>query len=201
MSSKYFGKLETDKCALLICDMQEKFAKSIQYFDDISTNISRMVEGAKVLDVPIIVTEQYPQGLGNTVSSIGIYAHGIKPFSKTSFSMATPDVLQHMKEKCPNVNTILLTGVETHVCVINTAIDLLELGFHVHVIVDCCSSRVAKDRIFAMDRFRQMGAYLNTTESVLLSLVKDKNHPQFKAVQALIKEVGPDTGLTQLSKL
>eukprot|EP00088_Acartia_fossae_P033715 TRINITY_DN3454_c0_g1_i11.p1 TRINITY_DN3454_c0_g1~~TRINITY_DN3454_c0_g1_i11.p1 ORF type:complete len:165 (-),score=18.97 TRINITY_DN3454_c0_g1_i11:642-1136(-) len=157
--------------------------------------------GAKLLEIPLVVTEQYPQGLGNTVSSIGIYSHGIEPFVKTSFSMVTPEVSKHLKEKLPNVSTILLTGVETHVCVINTAIDLLELGYNVHVIVDCSSSRVLKDRIFAMDRFRQMGAYLNTTESVLLSLVKDKNHPQFKPIQKLIMEPGPDTGLTQMAKL
>eukprot|EP00088_Acartia_fossae_P033713 TRINITY_DN3454_c0_g1_i1.p1 TRINITY_DN3454_c0_g1~~TRINITY_DN3454_c0_g1_i1.p1 ORF type:complete len:213 (-),score=37.93 TRINITY_DN3454_c0_g1_i1:642-1244(-) len=199
--AKYYGKLEVGKCALFVCDMQEKFAKSIQYFDEIAVNISRMVEGAKLLEIPLVVTEQYPQGLGNTVSSIGIYSHGIEPFVKTSFSMVTPEVSKHLKEKLPNVSTILLTGVETHVCVINTAIDLLELGYNVHVIVDCSSSRVLKDRIFAMDRFRQMGAYLNTTESVLLSLVKDKNHPQFKPIQKLIMEPGPDTGLTQMAKL
>jgi len=159
------------------------------------------VEGSKLLNIPIILTEQYPEGLGHTVESIG--TEGLpKAYSKTSFSMAIPEVLEDLK-KNPNVSTILLTGLETHVCVINTAIDLFEAGYHVHVLVDCCSSRTEKDRHFAFDRLRMMGAYLNTAESVLLSLIKDKQHPQFKAIQKLIREPGPDAGLcpAKLAKL
>lgn len=193
-SSKYYGRLKTEECALLVCDMQEKFAGSIQHFDEISVNINRMVAGAKLLNIPIFITEQYPQGLGKTVGAIG--AEGLETFPKTSFSMITDDVQERLAEH-PKVKTILLTGIEAHVCVINTAIDCLEnLDCNVHVLVDCCSSRQAKDRFYAFDRMKQAGAFLNTSESVLLSLIGDKEHPSFKDIQKIIREPGPDAGLS-----
>jgi len=194
MSDKYYGRLDAENCALLVCDMQQKFSSVILHFDEIAENTRRMVEGCKLLNLPILITEQYPEGLGHTVETLG--TQDIVPFAKTSFSMAIPSLLEHLQKNHPAVNTLILTGVEAHVCVINSAIDFIEKnGFNVHVLVDCCSSRAEKDRFFAFDRLRMIGVHLNTMESALLSLVKDKNHPQFKPVQKLIRQLGPAAGL------
>ena len=99
------------------------------------------------------------------------------------------------------VDTVILCGVEAHVCIHATAVDFLHRNFSVHVVVDCCSSRSRVDRVFAFDRVRAMGGFLNTTESVILNLAGDSRHPQFKNLQKIISEVGPDTGLSPTMQL
>ena len=94
-----------------------------------------------------------------------------------------------------DINTFVLCGIETHVCVVATCIDLLARGFHVHVIADAVSSRTEDDRKMALERMRSMGAHINTTESVILAMVGDAAHPQFKAVQRIIKDLSPSTNL------
>lgn len=109
--------------------------------------------------------------------------------------MVLPDLMEKMKERRPETKSILLCGIETHACIYHTALDLLERDFEVHVVVDCCSSRSQTDRIFALKRLRDMGAVLTTTECVILGLTADSAHPKFKALQKLVFETGPDTGL------
>eukprot|EP00090_Calanus_glacialis_P016868 TRINITY_DN26404_c0_g1_i1.p1 TRINITY_DN26404_c0_g1~~TRINITY_DN26404_c0_g1_i1.p1 ORF type:complete len:133 (-),score=38.86 TRINITY_DN26404_c0_g1_i1:83-445(-) len=111
--------------------------------------------------------------------------------------MAVPQIINQLKTKHPKVDTVILCGVEAHVCIQATTVDFLERSFSVHVVVDCCSSRSLVDRMFAFDRIREMGAFLNTSESVILNLAGDSRHPQFKNLQKIISETGPDTGLTQ----
>jgi len=171
----------------------------IQYFPAIVEVSSRVLRAAKILDMPVVVTEQYPKGLGPTVPELGIQEFpDVKPVAKTQFSMLTKDILQKLRSDYPQVNSIVLCGIEAHVCVQGTALQAIKDGFEVHVVVDGCSSRSMVDRMFAFERMKAAGAWLTTSESVILGLVGDASHPKFKDCQKLIMETAPDSGLLSL---
>ncbi|XP_055451609.1 isochorismatase domain-containing protein 2A [Psammomys obesus] len=188
------GRILPESSVLFLCDLQEKFRPSIAYFPQIVSVAARMLKVARLMDVPVLLTEQYPQGLGPTVPELG--AQGIRPVSKTCFSMVP--ALQQELDGWPQLRSVLLCGIETHVCVLNTALDLLDRGLHVHAVVDACSSRSQVDRLAALARMKQSGAFLSTSESLILQLVRDAAHPRFKEIQKIIKEPVPDSGLLGL---
>ncbi|GAB1602901.1 isochorismatase domain-containing protein 2-like [Argonauta hians] len=192
MASNRLGKLLLNRSILFLCDMQEKFRPSIQYFPQIVDVSSRMLNAAKILDMPVIVTEQYPKGLGSTVPELDV--KGIDVIAKTRFSMMVSEVESKLKQHS-DVNSVILCGIETHACIQQTAIDLLEKDYQVHVVVDACSSRSMVDRMYAFNRMKDAGAFLTTSESALLSLCEDAKHPKFKEIQRLITHPAPDSGL------
>ncbi|KJH48577.1 isochorismatase family protein [Dictyocaulus viviparus] len=169
--------------------MQEKFSKSIQFFPGIAQTAKRLVDAARILELPIIVTEQYPKGLGHTVAELGL--EDIKKYEKTRFSMCIPELNSAINSS----DNIVLVGIEAHACVLQTTLDLLEKGKHVHVVVDAVSSRSLTDRKYAFKQMDRAGAVLTTSECVLLGLLQDAAHPKFKEVQKLILEPAADTGL------
>ncbi|XP_053211710.1 isochorismatase domain-containing protein 2-like [Panonychus citri] len=193
------GRLVSKDTALFICDIQEKFRNMIQFFPGIVEVSSRLLKAAKILDLPVVVTEQYPKGLGNTVSEIGLADYpDIRPITKTQFSMMVPEVVDLLTKQHSNVKSVILVGIEAHVCVQGTCLNLLEKGLDVHVVVDGVSSRSNVDRMFALDRMKSAGAWLTTSESAILGLVGDASHPNFKQCQKLILNQPPDTGLSSL---
>uniref|UniRef100_A0A8D0GZE9 Isochorismatase domain containing 2 n=1 Tax=Sphenodon punctatus TaxID=8508 RepID=A0A8D0GZE9_SPHPU len=192
MSRLQLGKVVPKTSILFLCDMQEKFRPNIAYFPQIVSVAARMLQVARVLEVPVIVTEQYPKGLGRTVPELG--ADGIPTYEKTCFSMVTPEVEREMAA-VPGLCSVLLCGIETQACIMSTALDVLDRGLDVHVIADACSSRSQVDRILALSRLRQSGAFLTTSEGLILQLVRDAAHPRFREIQKLIKEPAPDSGL------
>ncbi|XP_013385022.1 isochorismatase domain-containing protein 1 isoform X2 [Lingula anatina] len=186
------GDISTEKTVFFLCDMQEKFRPAINCFEDILEVSKRLVSAAKILDIPLVATEQYPKGLGHTVPELKV-DHA---FPKTKFSMIIPEVEDELKRlRDGNVKHVVLFGIETHVCIQQTAIDLLKKNIEVYVVADACSSRSQMDRIFALKRLDQAGAIVTTSESVLLQLLGDKDHPKFKEVQSLIKVSAPTSGL------
>ncbi|KAK3606497.1 hypothetical protein CHS0354_041448 [Potamilus streckersoni] len=198
-AGRKLGNLAADKTVFFCCDMQEKFRPAIAYFSDIVTCAGRLVKAANILNIPLIATEQYPKGLGNTVPELDV-SHAVGVFSKTKFSMVISEVEEKLKTLCGgDVQHIVLFGIEAHVCVQQTVIDLLERNYDVHVVADACSSRNMMDRVFAYQRFQHSGAIVTTSEAVLLQLIGDKDHPKFKEIQGLIKDKAPDSGL--LNKL
>jgi len=194
--------LKQSKTALLVCDMQDKFAKVIYEFDKIVINSSKLIQACKILNVPMIVTEQNPKALGHTVPQLDIQgARG--PFSKFRFSMFTPEVGKELSSLCNNQppESIILIGIECHVCVENTAIDLIQNGYQVHTVADCCSSRTQEDRLLALERMKQMGCYIATSENVIFKLLESAEHKDFKLVQSLVKSPTLSTGLVPTSKI
>jgi len=156
---------------------------------------SRVVRSAKVLGMPVMVTEQYPQRLGSTVSELQSHVSdcGAPIVPKTKFSMFTSEVEQAMKTSAfENRKQILLCGIETHVCIFQTAVDLLERGYEVHVVVDGVSSQRATDRAVALNRLSQIGAHLCTSEMAVFQIVGDAKGEGFKAISAIAKEQRPD---------
>lgn len=183
MSSK--RTLDPSHAALLVVDMQENFRAAIEQFDAVAQRIARLAAGARLLGVPVVVTEQYPKGLGHTVGEIRSALADDQPIvEKTAFSACgQPGFI----EKLGDVRQVVLCGIETHVCVNQTALDLLDRGIDVHVIADCVSSRKASDRDAGLHRMQRAGATCSTLEMALFELMKDARHPQFKAVQKLVK--------------
>lgn len=155
---------------------------------------ARVLQACRLLEVPALVTEQNPKALGPTVPELG--AQDLPRYPKTTFSMVPP--LEGELQRRPHLTSVLLCGIETQACILCTALDLLERGLDVHVVVDGCSSRSQVDRAVALSRLRQSGAFLTTSESVVLQLLRDSRHPRFRQVQQLIKEPAPDTGLLPL---
>ncbi|XP_071104915.1 isochorismatase domain-containing protein 2-like [Haliotis cracherodii] len=192
MASRRLGRIALENSTLFLCDMQEKFRPTIQYFPQIINVANRMLNAANTLDMPVVVTEQYPKGLGPTVPELDVTQH--KVFPKTCFSMLIPEVEEHIK-KMRDLKSVILCGIETQACIQQTALDLLERNYDVHVIVDACSSRSMVDRMYAFDRMKEAGAFLTTSESMMLALTKDAASPKFKQVQKLIWESAPDSGL------
>ncbi|RTG85244.1 uncharacterized protein DC041_0010163, partial [Schistosoma bovis] len=173
--------------------VEEKFRPTISHFDAIVETSSRMLTAARMLGMRIVVTEMYPKGLGPTVKELGDLS-GIPIISKRSFSMLTDEVA-NVLELGKQINSVLLCGIETHVCVQSTALDLIERGIQVHCIVDAVSSRNMVDRMFGFQRMSQSGVYLTTCESALLTILCGSDHPQFRDVQKIILKPSPDSGL------
>lgn len=186
------GKVSPKTSALFVCDMQEKFRKTIQFYPEIINVAGRMLETAKVLEIPVITTEQYPKGLGPTVSELDV--SWTKVIVKTNFSMCVPETVDALKEM-KDVKSIILVGLETQACVLNTTLDLLESGYDVHVIADAVSSRSQVDRKFAFERMRDVGAFITTSECAILALAGGSHHPKFKDLQKIIWDSAPDSDL------
>lgn len=193
-AARNLGRLCEKSAALFLCDMQVKFAPSISYFPEIIETSRRMNELSKILELPTIVTEQYPKGLGPTVPELGDISHA-KKFEKTCFSMVLPEVEAELKST--DTKSVILCGIETQACILKTTTDLLDLGYDVHVVADAVSSRSQVDRLFALATMRQMGAFITTSETVLLQIMGDSRHPKFRPAQKLISTSAPDSGLLQ----
>jgi nicotinamidase-related amidase len=170
---------------LLVIDVQEKLVPKIVDVEHMLRNIAFLLDVARLLDLPVQCTEQYPKGLGSTVSQLAEkLPHRA---AKTAFSCcAVPSVVQVLhREARPKV---LLCGIETHVCVLHTALDLLALDFRVYVAVDAVGSRYRIDHDIALRRLEHAGVILTTTEMCAFEWLGGSSHPQFKVVSKLIQE-------------
>lgn len=184
---KRFKKLlMLDSTALLIIDIQEKILPVIKNHENVVENTLKLIKGFKIMNLPIYYTEQYPKGLGPTTAIIKNELNDNNYFDKLSFSCyGAGDLFIKIKEK--KHSQIVVTGVETHVCVQQTVLDLLENNFQVNVVADAVSSRRDTDYRFALDRMRDQGAETTTTESILFELLKVCGTPQFKEISKIVK--------------
>ena len=178
--------LNVDDTVLLIIDVQDRLVGMLKNSDEIVKNNTILAKTANVLGVPTIVTEQYPQGLGSTVSEIREYANPDNTYEKTSFSALDEECVK-AKLKELNPKNIILTGIESHICVYQTALALLEEGYRVYVVKNAVSGRKSKDYKTSLELMRDFGAKLTCVETVLFELLKTSKHQNFKEIQALIK--------------
>ncbi len=177
--------LNADKCLVLIIDIQEKLIK-IAKDDTVKKNSISIAKTAEILNLPVIVTEQYPKGLGATIDEIKSLNLKSNYFEKTTFSVFKEN---NIKDKILNSNKkqIVIFGIETHICVLQSAIDLLNAGFEVFIVQDCCCSRNEENKNAAIRRLIHAGCQILTTEMILFELLEGSKHPNFKEIQALIK--------------
>lgn len=193
------GKICSKSSILFLCDMQEKFRPMISHFPQIIEVSSRMLKAARILQIPVVTTEQYPKGLGPTVPELGVDREKDEIHAKTCFSMLVPKVQEKLDQG--DFKSVIICGIETQACIQRTTLDLLEQGLDVHVIADACSSRSMLDRLYAFERMKQSGAFITTSEAMILQLVADFAHPKFKECQKIIRESAPTSGLLPESQL
>jgi len=184
---KRFNKLLIpEKTALLIIDIQERILPVISNHQRVVDNTLKLIKGFKVMSLPIYFTEQYPKGLGPTVSSLIEELGELKPFDKMSFSCSgAGDLFNEFKKK--NLSQIVVCGIESHVCVQQTVLDLIENGFQVNLAADAVSSRKEIDYNTSIERMRHHGTEVTTTESILFELLNVCGTPQFKEVSKIVK--------------
>jgi len=178
-------RLTASHGALLIVDAQEKLLRAIDGRDRILINALRLVRAARILEIPVLATEQYPKGLGPTIAELADLIPD-RP-AKTAFHcLEAPGIAEGLAGA--GVRHVTLAGIEAHVCVAQTALELLRLGYRVQIPADAVGSRFAIDREYALRRLEHAGAVVSTTESALFEWVGGSDHPKFKEISALVKE-------------
>jgi nicotinamidase-related amidase len=170
--------LERERSALIIIDVQEGF-RSYDTFQALAGSCSKLLAGARILDLPVIVSEQYPKGLGHTAAEVGLERE--RPIEKTVFSAARADGFDLLGR-----SQAIVCGIETHVCVSQTVHDLLADGVEVHVPADAVASRHELDYERGLERLADAGAVITTVEAALFELLEHAGTPEFKEVQRLI---------------
>jgi nicotinamidase-related amidase len=168
-----------DRAALVVVDVQDGF-RSYDTFAEVARQCGRLVEGAGILGVPVIATEQYPKGLQRTAPEVGLPEDAAR-VEKSVFSAVRAEGFD-----LAGRDQVLICGIEAHVCVAQTALDLLDQGAAVQVVTDAVGSRHATDREVGLHRLDRAGAVLTTVEAVLLELCERAGTPEFKAVQKVI---------------
>lgn len=180
--------MSADDTGLLVVDVQEKLIGLITGHERIVWNIRRLLDGAKVLGVSAAATEQYPQGLGKMVPDLAQRLTKIP--DKLSFSCgACPEIFQQWNER--GISRVLVAGIEAHVCVQQTVLDLLATGRRVYVAIDAIGSRHEVDFQTALRRMDSAGATLTTTEAALFEWCRQSGTPQFKQISQLVRETPP----------
>ncbi|MCM1340104.1 MAG: hydrolase [Muribaculaceae bacterium] len=182
--------LNSKDSALVIIDIQDRLVLASKYGTEVAQNMAKVSKAAQLLEIPTIVTEQYPQGLGATVPVIKETLNKNAFITeKTAFSaMLEPAFAQKIKElKELGRKQIVIGGIETHICVLQTAADLINEGFEVYIIKDACASRNKSEYKTGLELLKQYGAKITCVEIALFEWLKNAKHPQFKNIQALIK--------------
>jgi nicotinamidase-related amidase len=176
-----------DGAVLLIVDVQEAFRDVVGNFSVIASNISRAATGFEMLGLPVLMTEQYPKGLGPTAEEIRFaLADRVEPIEKTEFSSFGSAEVRIRLEGF-SARQIVLCGLETHVCVNQTAHDLIHAGYSVHLLSDCVGSRFEHDKLAGLEKMKTSGVITSSVEMALFELMRDAKHEKFKEIQALIK--------------
>lgn len=181
-------RIQRENCQAIIIDVQEKLSPHIYRYNDILKKTLILIQGLQVLDIPILLNEQYPEGLGRTVPEIMavLDATKSKTIEKVTFSACDNDESWNYLAQ-QNRISVLVFGVEAHVCVMQTVLDLLDNGMQPVVIADAIGSRSAYDRRQAIRRMRRAGAVITTTEAILFELCRSSKDPAFKAISQLVK--------------
>ena len=177
--------LQKDKAVLLIIDVQERIYKVMQNYENLVNNIVKLTKGSNILGIPIFYTEQYPKGLGQTIDVIKKEINSEAIQKDTFSSFGAPNLFDELKKQ--KISQVIVCGIESHVCVQQTVLDLISNGFQVNIPVNAVSSRFKTDFEAAIDRMGKHGAEITTVESVLFELLEKSGTPTFKEISKLIK--------------
>ena len=178
--------LEIQQCCLTVVDVQGKLAQIMHGREALFKNVQILIQAAKILDIPTLWCQQCPEALGPTVPEIAQLFDKNEPINKAAFSCCGDEKFSaNLKELARK--QVLLCGIETHVCIYQTAVDLLRQNFHVEVIADAVSSRALENKQIAINRLATEGANITCTETVLFELLKTAEHPKFRQIAKLVK--------------
>ncbi|MEM7347768.1 MAG: hydrolase [Chloroflexota bacterium] len=179
--------LQQNNTALLVIDVQNRLAQVMNEKEALLTNLERLIQGAQLLGLPILWTEQVPEKLGPTVPTLNeLLSESNEPISKHTFSCCRNETFTAQLEAL-NCKNILVTGIETHICVYQTCLDLLETNHEIQLVVDAVASRTDANKTLGIQRLSTAGATLTSTEMALFELLGDAKDPQFRAISKLIK--------------
>lgn len=171
---------------LVAIDFQDRIFRVMHDKERLIQNVLRLIRGVQVLEMPVIVTEQYPAGLGPTLPEIAELLPGVKPVEKRSFSCCDEERFRQVLEAL-NRKQVIIAGIEAHVCVYQTAMALLRLGYEVQVVVDCVSSRQLENKEVSLTRMNSTGISLTTMEMALFELLKVAQGEKFKQISNIVK--------------
>ena len=178
--------LDQDQTVLVIVDVQGKLAHLMHERERLFQNLQVLIQGIRILEVPILWLEQYPEGLGPTIPEVAELLSDQKPIAKRCFSGCGQaefmDRLGGLGRR-----QVLLAGIETHICVYQTTRDLLESDFHVEVVADAVSSRSPENRRVGLDKMARAGAEITSVETAIFELMREAGTPQFKEVLRLVQ--------------
>ncbi len=181
------AKLDRARSALVVVDVQEAFRPAIPAFDSLVAATATLVRGAAAIGVPVVVTEQYPKGLGPTVPEVADHLpEGVEPIAKTAFSASAAEGFD-----LAGRDQAIVCGIEAHVCVNQSVLGLLDDGVEVHVIADAVGSRTEENRRIGLGRVERAGASITSVETALFELLGEAGTDEFKRVQRLIMELAP----------
>jgi nicotinamidase-related amidase len=178
--------LTVENTCLIVIDIQEKLLPVMQESDQVVKNTSVLIQAAKSLNVPVLWCQQVPKALGLTVGELSPFLDGVEPINKSSFSCCGDETFMHKIDQL-KLQTVILCGIESHVCVFQTAMDLIQHGLYVHVVADATSSRTSENKDLGISRMAKEGAVITSTEMLLFELLRDANHPKFRQLAKLIK--------------
>lgn len=178
--------LRTNDTVLVLVDIQGKLATLMHNKQEFFDNLARLIKGAKVLEIPIIWNEQLPEKLGRTVPEIKEHLEGLSPLEKNTFSCCgNPDFMERLRST--RREQILLAGMETHVCVYQTALDLLPEGYEINLVTDAVSSRTLDNKLVALQAMKELGARLTTVEMALFEMLQVAEGEKFKKMIEIVK--------------
>ncbi|MFC2069066.1 hydrolase [Chloroflexota bacterium] len=178
--------IDIANAVLIVIDIQEKLSRVIYQREKLISDLQKLIKGIQVLEVPIIATEQYPQGLGPTIQEIASLLTNIPPLPKISFSCYVDE--KFLKEfELLNRKQVIVCGIESHVCVYQTVSDLVNAGYETHVVTDATSSRTPENRQIGFDMMKQIGAHLTNTETILFELLRVAKGEKFKIISQIVK--------------
>jgi nicotinamidase-related amidase len=178
--------LQLDSTVLVVIDVQDKLFRVMPEREALAASLRKLVRGAQVLGVPVILTEQNPKGLGPTIPELAELVPGIQPIPKFSFSCCGEERFRRELEALGR-RQVLLAGIELHICVYQTALDLLASGYEVQVVADCVTTRLLENREIGLTKLRDSGAGLTTAEMALFELLKTAEGDVFKEISRIVK--------------
>lgn len=177
--------INQENAILLIIDIQEKLVKMLSS-EEVKNSSLKIAKACDILEIPSFISEQYPKGLGETIPELKESLTCANYLEKTSFSVAHT-FANKLLDLNINKKQVILFGIETHICVLQTAFDLLNMGYELFIVKEACGSRNEEDKQSALRRLIHAGAQIVTVEMALFELLKSSKHPNFKEVQSLIK--------------
>ncbi|MGI8727377.1 MAG: isochorismatase family protein [Solirubrobacterales bacterium] len=181
------AKLDRERAALVVVDVQEGFRAAIDRFDEVVAATAALIRGAEAIGIPIVVTEQYPKGLGATVEEVSEHLpEGVEPLTKICFSAVEADGFD-----LDGRDQAIVCGIETHVCVNQTVLDLLGAGTEVHLIADGVGSRDPRNRELGLAKLERAGAWRSSVETALFELLRRAGSDEFKTVQKIVLDYAP----------
>ena len=178
--------LTTDKAVLVVIDMQGKLAQSMHCRELLFENVQKIIKGAQVLGLRLLLTEQNPKGLGPTIPEIADLVPGVRRIPKLSFSCCGDELFSKELSAIQRCQ-VLLSGIEAHVCLYQTTVDLVATGYEVHVLADAVSSRTAEDKAIGLQKMKDAGASITSVETALFELLRVAEGPMFKQIIGIVK--------------